>query len=78
MSSDPKKSSMKRYNWNRRLAPLSPKSCWKAWILRKTFLYPISQEWMIEIRRRCEEIDKGSTSLLDNENVIAELRGKYA
>ena len=40
--------------------------------------FAISQKWMMEIRRRCEEIDKGSTSLLDNENVIAELRGKYA
>ncbi len=40
--------------------------------------FPISQEWMLEIRRRCEEIDSGSARLLDNESFTAELREKYS
>ncbi len=39
--------------------------------------YPVSQEWLEEIRRRCEEIDSGKTALLDGAVVIDELRGKY-
>ena len=40
--------------------------------------YPVSQEWLEEIRRRCEDIDSGKTALLDGENVINELREKYS
>jgi len=39
--------------------------------------YPVSPEWLEEIRRRCAEIDSGKTTLLDGAMVINELRGKY-
>ncbi len=39
--------------------------------------FALSQEWLDEVRRRCEDIDRGKTELLDSETVIAELRGKY-
>jgi putative addiction module component (TIGR02574 family) len=39
--------------------------------------YPVSQEWLEEIHRRCAEIDSGKTTLLDSAMVINELRGKY-
>ncbi len=39
--------------------------------------FVLSQEWLDEIRRRCEDIDRGKTELLDGETVIAELRSKY-
>lgn len=39
--------------------------------------YPVSPEWLQEIRRRCAEIDNGKTTLLDGAAVINELRGKY-
>jgi hypothetical protein len=39
--------------------------------------YPVSQEWLEEIRRRCAEIDSGKTTLLEGAMVINELRGKY-
>ena len=39
--------------------------------------YPVSPEWLEEIRRRCAEIDSGKTTLLDGAVVINELRGKY-
>jgi hypothetical protein len=40
--------------------------------------YPISQEWLEEIRHRCSEIDGGKAELLDNPVVINELRAKYS
>jgi len=39
--------------------------------------FAISEEWMQEIRCRCEEFDSGKAKLTGNESVIAELRGKY-
>lgn len=39
--------------------------------------FPVSQEWLEEIRRRCAEIDSGKTTMLDGAMVINELRGKY-
>ncbi len=39
--------------------------------------FPISSEWLEEIRRRSAEIDSGKATLLDGEMVINELRGKY-
>lgn len=36
--------------------------------------FPVSQEWLDEIRRRCDEIDSGKTPLLDGAMVINELR----
>lgn len=39
--------------------------------------FPVSQEWLEEIRRRCDEIDSGKTTMLDGAMVINELREKY-
>lgn len=39
--------------------------------------FPVSQEWLKEIRRRCAEIDSGKATLLDSDTVINELREKY-
>jgi len=39
--------------------------------------FPLSQEWLEEIRRRCAEIDSGKAELIDGATVINELRGKY-
>ncbi len=40
--------------------------------------FPISQEWMEELRRRCDEIDQGKSKLIEGKSVINELRGKYS
>lgn len=39
--------------------------------------FPVPQEWLEEIRRRCTEIDSGKATLLDGAMVINELREKY-
>lgn len=39
--------------------------------------FPVSQEWLEEIGRRCAEIDSGKATLLDGAIVINELRQKY-
>ena len=39
--------------------------------------FAVSQEWLVEIQRRCAEIDSGNATLLDNAMVINEMRGKY-
>ena len=39
--------------------------------------YPVSAEWMEEIRRRCADIDSGKATLLDGDTIINELREKY-
>lgn len=39
--------------------------------------FPVSPEWLEEIRRRCDEIDRGTAELLDGELVMNELRAKY-
>jgi putative addiction module component (TIGR02574 family) len=39
--------------------------------------FPVSQEWLEEIQRRCDEIDSGKTTMLDGSMVINELREKY-
>jgi len=36
--------------------------------------YPVSPEWLEEIRQRCEDIDSGTTELLDGEQ---RKRGQY-
>lgn len=38
----------------------------------------ISQEWLDEIRRRCDEIDSGRTKLIEGDKVMGELRDKYS
>ena len=40
--------------------------------------FPISQEWMDEIHRRCAAIDNGTDKLVDHDTVMQQLRGKYA
>lgn len=39
--------------------------------------FALSEEWVQEIRRRCEEIDSGKAVLVDGETVLANLRKKY-
>lgn len=39
--------------------------------------YPVSQEWLEEIRRRAADIDSGKAALLDGALVVNELRAKY-
>jgi len=39
--------------------------------------YPVSQEWLEEIRRRAADIDSGKAALLDGVLVVNELRAKY-
>jgi putative addiction module component (TIGR02574 family) len=36
-----------------------------------------SNAWRDEIRRRCAEIDSGAVTLIDGDEVLAELRDKY-
>ena len=38
--------------------------------------FEISQAWRDEIRRRCEQIDRGEVELIDSDTVMAELRKK--
>lgn len=40
--------------------------------------FEISQAWREEIRRRCDQIDRGEVELLDSDTVMAEMRKKYA
>lgn len=40
--------------------------------------FEISQAWQDEIRRRCEQIDRGEVELIDSDTVMAELRKKHA
>ena len=40
--------------------------------------FPVSEEWLEEIRRRCDEIDSVKSKLLESETVINELRMKYS
>ena len=39
--------------------------------------FSLSEEWVQEIRRRCEEIDSGKAVLVDGETVFSQLRKKY-
>ncbi len=40
--------------------------------------FAISQEWLDEIRRRCDEIDRGKAKLIEGDKVISELRDKHS
>ena len=40
--------------------------------------FKISDEWLQEISRRCEQIDTGTAELIEGDAAIAELRGKYS
>jgi len=39
--------------------------------------FPISDEWIDEIQRRCKEIDNRDIELIDGETALAELRKNY-
>jgi putative addiction module component (TIGR02574 family) len=39
--------------------------------------FEISQAWLDEIQRRCEQIDRGAVELIDSDAVMAELRKKH-
>ncbi|MBA3960796.1 MAG: addiction module protein [Chthoniobacterales bacterium] len=38
--------------------------------------FPVSQEWLEEIRRRCDDIDSGKTDLIAAEEVFAQIRAR--
>jgi putative addiction module component (TIGR02574 family) len=40
--------------------------------------FPISEEWIDEITRRCREIDEGSVDLIPGEEGFAQLRRRSA
>lgn len=40
--------------------------------------FPISAEWMEEIRRRCAGLDDGTAPLVDHADAMHDLRRKYA
>jgi len=39
--------------------------------------FPISEEWMSEIRKRCAEIDDGNVELIPGETGLTNLREEY-
>ena len=39
--------------------------------------FSLSEEWIQEIRSRCEEIDSGKAILVEGETVLANLRKKF-
>ena len=38
---------------------------------------PVSEEWKVEIQRRCQEIDNGSVKLVSVEDAFRQLNSKY-
>jgi hypothetical protein len=40
--------------------------------------FPISDEWMKEIRLRCLEIDHGEVQLIEGESALGQLQKKYS
>ncbi len=40
--------------------------------------FSLSEEWVQEIRRRCEETDSGKAVLVDGETVFSQLRKKIS
>ncbi len=40
--------------------------------------FPVSNEWLDEINRRCREIDQGKVRLMAGEEALAQLRKKYS
>lgn len=39
--------------------------------------FEVSPSWRVEIQRRCDELDRGTVTLIESDTVIAELRKKY-
>jgi putative addiction module component (TIGR02574 family) len=40
--------------------------------------FPVSEEWMKEIHRRCLEIDNGEVKLIAGESALEQLQKKYS
>ncbi|MEK6679361.1 MAG: addiction module protein [Nitrospirota bacterium] len=40
--------------------------------------FPINEEWMKEIKRRCQEIDEGKVELISGKEGLAQLQRKYS
>lgn len=40
--------------------------------------FPISDEWLTEIQKRCHEIDNGDVELISGEIAMERLRQKYS
>lgn len=40
--------------------------------------FTINEEWMKEIKRRCQEIDEGKVELISGEEGLAQLQRKYS
>ena len=40
--------------------------------------FEVGQAWKAEIQRRCDDIDRGTVTLVDSDIVMAELRKKHA
>lgn len=39
--------------------------------------FEVSPAWRTEIQRRCDELDRGTATLMESNTVIADLRKKY-
>ena len=40
--------------------------------------FPVNDEWMKEIKRRCQEIDEGKVEMISGEEGLAQLQRKYS
>lgn len=40
--------------------------------------FPISDEWMKEIKKRCRDIDEGKAELIPGDKGLAQLQKKYS
>ncbi len=40
--------------------------------------FPISDEWLEEINKRCQEIDEGKVELIPGDEGLARLQNKYS
>ncbi|GAN34212.1 MAG: addiction module antitoxin RelB [Candidatus Brocadia sp. AMX2] len=40
--------------------------------------FPISEEWMKEIKKRCQELDEGKVELISGNEGLAGLQKKYS
>lgn len=40
--------------------------------------FPVGDEWMKEIKKRCQEIDEGKVELISGSDALARLQKKYS
>lgn len=40
--------------------------------------FPITEEWMKEIKKRCQELDEGKVELISGNEGLAKLQKKYS